>query len=65
MNTRNINAAGKAETIRTTMEKENRRSRTFRSRSRDNAFLSHLKSFVNNEICYAAINGIAIPVPTR
>ena len=65
MNTRNINAAGKAETIRTTIEKEKRCSRNFRNRNRDNAFLSHLKSFANNEVCYAAINGIAVLVPTR
>lgn len=62
MNTRNINAAGKAETIRTTLEKLDRRNRVSENRSRDDAFLGHFKSFTNSNVCYTAVNGITIPV---
>ena len=46
MNLRNVNAAGKPETIRTTLEKLREASarccRICRNRHRDDAFLSHI-----------------------
>ena len=69
MNTRNINSAGKFETIRTTVEKLKeasvRSTRAYESRNRDDAFRSHIKSFANTNVCYTAVNGIVISVPTR
>lgn len=69
MNTRNINAAGKAETICTAMEKLKKASvrstRVYENCNRDDAFRSHIKSFANENICYTAVNGIMIAVPTR
>ena len=67
MNNRNINAAGKPETIRTAMEKlkeaSDRCRRICENRSRDDAFLGHIGQFANQNVCYAAVNGITISVP--
>lgn len=67
MNLRNVNAAGKPETIQTTMEKLREASarccRICRNRHSDDAFRSHIQSFANNSVCYANVNGISIPVP--
>lgn len=67
MNNRNINAAGKPQTIRTAMEKlaaaSRRRCQLHRTRSLDSAFRNHIKTFANSNVCYAAVNGISIPVP--
>ena len=67
MNLRNVNAAGKPETIRTTLEKLREASarccRICRNRHRDDAFLSHIQCFANSNVCYASVNGISIPVP--
>lgn len=67
MNNRNINAAGKPQTIRTTMEKlaaaSRRCCRIYRARRLDSAFQAHIKTFANSNVCYAAVNGISIPVP--
>lgn len=67
MNNRNINAAGKPQTIRTAMEKlaaaSRRCCRIHRARSLDSAFQAHIKAFANSNVCYAAVNGISIPVP--
>lgn len=66
MNNRNINAAGKPETIHTAVEKLLRASeryiRTHQTRYRDEAFQSHIKAFASTNICYAAVNGISVPV---
>ncbi len=66
MNNRNINAAGKPQTIRTAMEKlaaaSARCCRVCRDRQVDSAFRSHIQSFANTNICYAAVNGISVPV---
>lgn len=67
MNTRNINAAAKPETIRTAMEKLKEASarccRIHRSRHLDESFRSHIKMFANSNVCYIAVNGISVPVP--
>ncbi len=67
MNHRNINAAGKPQTIRTAMEKlaaaSRRCCRVCRTRQLDSAFQSPIKTFANTNICYTAVNGISIPVP--
>ena len=67
MNNRNINAAGKPETIRTAMEKLKEASarcrRICENRSRDDAFQSHISQFANQNVCYAAVNGITVSVP--
>ena len=67
MNNRNINAAGKPQTIRTAMEKlaaaSRRCCRTCRNRSLDRGFESHVRTFSNTNVCYASVNGISIPVP--
>lgn len=67
MNNRNINAAGKPQTIRTAMEKlaaaSERCIRIQRTRRLDSAVESHLKTFANTNVCYIAVNGISIPVP--
>ena len=67
MNNRNINAAGKPQTIRTAMEKlaeaSRRCCRIHRNRHLDGAFSSHIKSFANKNVCYTTVNGISIPVP--
>lgn len=67
MNNRNINAAGKPQTIRTTMEKlaaaSERCCRACRNRQVDSAFRSHIQRFANTNVCYTAVNGISIPVP--
>lgn len=66
MNNRNINAAGKPETIRTALEKLRKDSerciRTYQARRCDEAFQSHIKTFTSTNICYAAVNGISVPV---
>ena len=55
MNLRNVNAAGKPETIRTTLEKlreaSERCCRICRNRHRDDAFLSHIQCFANSNVC--------------
>ena len=67
MNLRNVNAAGKPETIRTTLEKLREASarccRICRNSHRDDAFLSHIQCFANSNVCYASVNGISMPVP--
>ena len=67
MNTRNINAAGKPQTIRTALEKlsaaSERRCRRCHAQHRASSFERHLKSFAHTKICYTAVNGISIPVP--
>ena len=67
MNLRNVNAAGRPETIRTTIEKlreaSERCCRLCRNRHRDDAFRGHMQSFANSNVCYANVNGISIPVP--
>ena len=67
MNNRNINAAGQPQTIRTAMEKlaaaSRRCCRTHRARQLESAFQNHIRTFANNNVCYAAVNGIFIPVP--
>ena len=69
MNNRNINAAGKPETIRTAMKKlceaSERRRRMHRARRLDQNFQSHIKSFANTNVCYVAVNGIPFPAPLR
>ena len=66
MNNRNINAAGKPETIRTALEKLRKASeryiRNHQARHRDEAFQNHIKTFACTNICYAAVNGISVPV---
>lgn len=67
MNNRNINAAGKPETIHTALEKLRKASerciRMHQARYRDEAFQSHIKTFASTNVCYAAVNGISMPVP--
>lgn len=67
MNNRNINAAGKPETIRTAMEKlkeaSDRSRRVSENHSRDDAFQSHIGRFANPDVCYPTVNGITISVP--
>lgn len=67
MNNRNINAAGKPETIRTAMEKLREASarccRVHANRNRDDGFRCHVKQFANTNVCYIAVNGISIPTP--
>ena len=67
MNSRNINAAGSPQTIRTAMEAlaaaSTRCCRRCRAEHRARAFERHVKSFANTKICYTTINGISIPVP--
>ena len=66
LNNRNINAAGKPETIYTALEKLRKASeryiRTHHARRHDEAFQSHIKTFASTNICYAAVNGISVPV---
>lgn len=66
MNNRNINAAGKPETIHTALEKLRKTSehyiRTHQARRREEAFQSHIRTFFSTNICYAAVNGISVPV---
>lgn len=67
MNNRNINAAGKPQTIRTAMEKlaaaSKRCHRAIHARRQASAFERHLKSFANSNVCYIAVNGISMAVP--
>ena len=67
MNNRNINVAGKPETIRTALEKlrkvSERRIRNDQMRHRNETFQHHIKIFGCTNICYAAVNGISVPVP--
>ena len=66
MNNRNINAAGKPETIYTVLEKlrktSERCTRIHQTRRREEAFRSHIRTFFSTNICYAAVNGISVPV---
>ena len=66
MNNRNINAAGKPETIYTVLEKLRKTSerciRIHQTRCREEAFRSHIGIFSSANICYAAVNGISVPV---
>ena len=66
MNNRNINAAGKPETIHTALEKLRKTSeryiRTHQARRREEAFRSHIGTFFSTNICYAAVNGIPVPI---
>lgn len=66
MNNRNINAAGKPETIYTALKKLRKASeRYIRMRHachRDEGFRSHIRTFASTNICYAAVNGISVPV---
>ena len=66
MNNRNINAAGKPESIHTAVEKLRKASeryiRTRQARHRDEAFQNHIKSFACTNICYATVSGISVPV---
>ncbi len=66
MNNRNINAAGKPETIYTALEKLRKTSeryiRTCQSRRREEAFQNHIMTFAGTNVCYAAVNGISMPV---
>lgn len=67
MNNRNINAAGKPQTIRTALEKLSAASarccRRCHARRQASSFERHVKSFANTNVCYIAVNGISIPVP--
>lgn len=67
MNTRNINAAARPETIRTTLnrlkEASNRCCRIHRSRALDEGFRSHIQLFASPSVCYASVNGISVAVP--
>lgn len=66
MNNRNINAAGKPETIYTAQKKLHKASeryiRMHQVRHRDEGFRSHIRTFAGTNICYAAVNGISVPV---
>ena len=67
MNNRNINAAGKPQTIRTALEKlsseTRRRSRRSHARRQADSFARHLRRFALTGVCYSSVNGIAVPVP--
>ena len=67
MNNRNINAAGRPETIRTSLKRLKEASehccRICRNRHRDDAFRNHIGIFANDNVCYASVNGVSIPVP--
>lgn len=66
MNNRNINAAGKPETIYTALKKLRKTSerciRIHQACHRDEGFRSHIRTFAGTHICYAAVNGISVPV---
>lgn len=67
VNNRNINAAGRPQTIRTALEKLSAASarccRRCQARRQARSFERHIKSFANTNVCYIAVNGISIPVP--
>ena len=63
MNTRNINAAGRPQTIRTARESVRALYERCQSRSKARAFERHLKTFANPRVCFVAVNGISLPMP--
>ena len=62
MNNRNINAAGKPETIHTVLEKLRKTAERRHACHRDEGFRSHIRTFASTNICYTAVNGISVPV---
>ena len=66
MNTRNINAAGKPETIGTARKINSAISRLhekcYAARQRIEALEEHLKAFSNREVAYVIVNGIPMPM---
>ena len=67
LNTRNINAAGKPETIRTARKLNSAitrfHERRYLARQRILALEEHLKALSNREVAYVSVNGIPMPVP--
>lgn len=63
MNNRNINAAGKPQTIRTTLEKLSVQARRSAAARRADSYRRHIGSFTGANLCYAHVNGFAMPVP--
>ena len=66
MNNRNINVAGKPETIYTALKRLRKTSeryiRMYRVWHQDEGFRSHIRAFAGTNICYAAVSGISVPV---
>lgn len=64
MNNRNINAAAKPETIRTTLKKLCVASRRRERAHRAEAFERHFAQFTSASasVCYAAVNGVTVSV---
>lgn len=67
MNTRNVNAAGKVETISTSRKINNAievlRRRHFEANQRFLALEERLKALTNSDIAYVSVNGVSMPVP--
>lgn len=67
MNTRNINAAGKPETIGTARKLNAAiariHERRYMARQRILALEAHLKARADREVAYVSVNGIPMPVP--
>ena len=67
MNNRNINAAGKAETIRTARKINQAiavlHERRYTARKRLQALEDRFQAMSNSNVSYVSINGISMPMP--